>query len=45
MRGKRFAALWSLSVLVVGACAGTEGGTNGEADPETVSATEYVTGM
>jgi hypothetical protein len=45
MRAKLSVALLSLSVFALGACSGPDGGTNDRAEPDTVSATEYVTGM
>jgi hypothetical protein len=44
MRVRLSAVLLSLLVSAVGAC-GSNGGTNDLTEPDTVSATEYVTGM
>jgi hypothetical protein len=45
MRGTLTAVLSSVLVFTIGACSGSEGGTNDGADPDTVSATEYATGV
>jgi hypothetical protein len=44
MRGKLSAVLLPMAVLVAGACSGTDGGGDGT-EPDTVSATEYATGI
>jgi hypothetical protein len=45
MRGKLSALLLPMAVLVAGACSGTDGGAGDGAEPDTVSATEYATGV
>lgn len=45
MRGKLTAVLSSVCICTLGACSDSDGGTNDGADPDTVSATEYVTGV
>jgi hypothetical protein len=44
MRGKLSAMVLPMALLVAGACSGTDGGGDG-AEPDTVSATEYATGV
>ena len=46
MRRKLATVVVSLGMLVMGACSGGDGGTDeGDVETETVSATEYATGM
>ena len=46
MRRKLATVVVALGMLVMGACSGRDGGTDeGEVDTDTVSATEYATGM
>lgn len=44
MRKRMAIVLVPLGILLAGACAGSEGGSNGGADAETVSAEAYATG-
>jgi len=44
MRGKLSALVVPMAVLLAGACSGSDGGGDG-AEPDTVSATEYATGV
>ena len=45
MRKRMAIVLVPLGILLAGACAGSEGGSNGGADAETVSAEAYATGV
>ena len=45
MRRRMAIVLVALGILVTGACSGSDGGSNGGADAETVSAETYATGV
>jgi hypothetical protein len=45
MRRRMAIVLVALGILVAGACSGSDGGSNGGADAETVSAETYATGV